>query len=75
MSAAPALTLEEEEAEQRDVVVGPDEAAAIGTPGAWDDDILAERDSMDAHITKASDNESQHKTYAYSKGTMHGLPH
>lgn len=75
MPATAALPSQEEKAQQWNIVMGLDEVAAIWTPRAWSDDILAPRDSMDADIGKASDDESHQETGCDPKRTTHGVPY
>lgn len=71
VATAPAFPLEQEEAEQGDVVVGLDGGPTSGTVGAGHDDALPLRDAMDAHITEAPDNESQQETDSDQKRITH----
>ena len=73
VSAAPALPLEEKEAENGDIVICLDRRPTIGTSGARDNDALTLGESMDADIAKTPHDESQHEADRDAQGIIHGL--
>jgi hypothetical protein len=73
VSAAPALSLEEEEAQNGDIVIRFDRRPTVGTSGARDNDALALGESMDADIAETPHDESQHEANRDAQRIIHGL--
>ena len=71
--AAPALRLEEKEAEHGDIVISFDRRPTIGTSGARNNDALTLRESVDADVAKTPHDESKHETDRDAQGINHGL--